>query len=120
MAGAEERRRFAARDGFGGHLDRRARLAPKRRRGRLRHRHHLGRVDDAHARRIDVRVAGQLRFERGRRPHERHAEIEVAHGGQRTVDDVARREVAAHRVNCNLDHVCRRYFSSTARTWRPP
>ena len=101
---AEERRRLAPGDGFRRDLDRGARFPPERRRRRLRHRHDLGRFDDAHAVGLDVLVPGELGVERGRRSDEHHAEVEVTGRGQRPVDHAARREVAAHRVNSDPDH----------------
>ena len=49
-------------------------------------------------------VPGELGLERRRPADEQHAEIEVAGRRQRAVDDVARRVVAAHRVDCDADH----------------
>ena len=104
VAGAEQRGRLAAGDQIGRDGDRRVRLAAQRRRRRVGHRDHIGRVDHSDAAAIDVRMPGELGLDRRGRPDERHAEIEMPRGRQRAVDDVTRREIAAHGVDGNPDH----------------
>ena len=50
------------------------------------------------------RMPGELGLDQAGRPDERHAEVEMPRGRQGAVDDVTRREVAAHGVNCDPDH----------------
>ena len=101
---AEERSRLPAGDQPGCDGDRRVRLAAQRRRRRIGHRDRLGGVDHLHAGAIDIRMPGNFGLDLAGRPDERHAEIEMPRGRERAVDDVTRREVAAHGVNCDPDH----------------
>jgi hypothetical protein len=105
VPGAEQGRRLAPGDCFGGNLDRRPRFAAQRRGGRLLHRHHVGGVDDLHARRIDVRVPGELCIDRGRVADERDTDIEMRERGHGAGNDLARGVIAAHGVHCDPDHL---------------
>src|SRR5262249_30390035 len=89
---------------LGGDADRRARLAPQRRRRRFVHRDDVRRVDDAKPRRVEIVVAAELGVDRVATADEHDAQIEMPRRRQRAVDDRTRSEIAAHRVNCDPDH----------------
>ena len=95
----------AARHRLGGDLDRRARLAPQRRRRRFVHRHHVRRVDrpDAAADRRPGATPSSA-SSRATGPTSDNAEIDVPRRGQGAIHDVPRGVIAAHRVNGDPDH----------------
>ena len=90
----------AVADRVGGDPDRRARLAPQRRRRRLRHLDPLRRVEDVDVERGRARMARQLALDRRRAiADEQQADLQMTRGDERSVDDAAGPVVAAHRVD---------------------
>ena len=109
-----------ARHGIGGHLDRRGRLPPERRGGRLGHLDRVVRVDDAEPRcAVGAGVPIALRPRaRAVGPTSSDAEIEVPRRRERAVDDVARAPIAAHGVDRDPDH--RKSVNARPLSLRPP
>ena len=110
MTGAEQCRGITRGGQFGGHPDRRARLAPQRRGRRLGHLDDRIGADDPHPRGIGIRIPGDFVFQSRDGANENHAEIEVSGRRERSGDDVSGRFVPAHRINGDPNHERNRRF----------
>lgn len=99
MSSAENGGSTPVSDSLGRHTDRRARLAAQRSRGRLRHLHIFGRVED-----VDVEGAGtgmsrEFPLDEPLISDEQESDLQMPCGDERPADDRAGAVIAAHGVD---------------------